>query len=262
MEEKRVDYNQIEKANEEIATMKIGSKDYATVNERVKAFRKVYPTGSIETDIEDITEDSVRMKTIVRDEEGNVIATGRASEIKKGMVNSTSMIENCETSSVGRALGMAGFGINSSIASGEDIERNKENMKQFEIYNKMFIRESEASSIIKSSINELIRKFGIRKVELEEKVDKYLWTDLSSLNVKQLQRLENKLKTINMEDNDWNDLYGQNERIKEITPKGQEVVYESSWIKFGKLALQMAGTNETLRDEIVDSYINQGIELK
>lgn len=257
-----VNYLQIEKANKEITTIKIGKGNYATVNERVNAYRKVYPTGTIETEIEEITDNMVRMKTIVTDENGKVIATGRASEIKKGGVNSTSMIENCETSAVGRALGLAGFGIKSSIASGEDIERNKDNAKQFEIYDKMFIRESEAISLVKSSINELIRKFGIRKVELEQKVKEYLWTDLSSLNLNQFLRLEDKLKTINMESNDWNDLYGQNEKIKELTPKGQEVVYESSWIRFGKIALQMAGENENLKDDIIDSYMNQGILIK
>ena len=257
-----VNYLQIEKANKEITTIKIGKGNYATVNERVNAYRKVYPTGTIETEIEEITDNMVRMKTIVTDENGKVIATGRASEIKKGGVNSTSMIENCETSAVGRALGLAGFGIKSSIASGEDIERNKDNAKQFEIYDKMFIRESEAISLVKSSINELIRKFGIRKVELEQKVKEYLWTDLSSLNLNQFLRLEDKLKTINMESNDWNDLYGKNEKIKELTPKGQEVVYESSWIRFGKIALQMAGENENLKDDIIDSYMNQGILIK
>lgn len=257
----KVSYEQIKKANEDIVTMKIGNKDYATVNERVKSFRKVYPTGCIETEIEDISDNAVRMKATVKNEQGVVIATGRASETNTKAINKTSMIENCETSAVGRALGMAGFGINSSIASGDDIERNKENMKRFEIYNNMFIREIEAQSVVITAINELIRKFGIRKIELEAKVKEHLWTDLKSLNLGQLQRLEKKLKTINMDENDWNDLYGKNERIKDITPRGQEVVYENSWIKFGKIALSMAGNDETLRNDIIDSYINQGINL-
>ena len=261
MEELKISYTQIEKANEEIAPMKIGSKDYAPVNERVKAFRKVYPTGSIETDIENITEDSVRMIATIRDENGEIIATGRASEVKKGSVNANSMVENCETSAVGRALGMAGFGINSSIASGDDIERNKENMKQYEIYNKIFIREKDAVTIVKNSINELIRKMGIVKADLEDKIYVNLWTDLSSLNLSQFQKLEEKLKTVNMENNDWHDLYNQNLRLKDVTPEGQEVVYESSWVKFGKVALQMAGNDETLRNEIIDAYLNQGINL-
>ena len=40
----KVSYEQIEKANKEIETVKLGTKGYAQVNERIKAFRKVYPT--------------------------------------------------------------------------------------------------------------------------------------------------------------------------------------------------------------------------
>jgi hypothetical protein len=37
------------------------------------------------------------------------------------MINSTSFIENCETSAVGRCLGMLGIGIDTSIASYEEV---------------------------------------------------------------------------------------------------------------------------------------------
>jgi hypothetical protein len=261
MELIKVNYEQIAKANEEIYAMKIGNKDYATVNERVKAFRKVYPSGSIENKIEELTEEYVRVSTIIRDENGNVIATGTASEVKTGKVNATSMLENCETSSVGRALGFAGFGIDNSIASGEDIERNKEAAKRFEIYANMFIKESDAIAVVKNAINDLCRKMGIVKVELEQKVKEQLWTSVSELNLQQYQALELKLKTLNAESNDWHELYNKNIKFKEVVPVNQEVVYESSWTKFGKLALQMAGTNETLRNEIIDEYINMGIDL-
>lgn len=262
MEEKNVSYEQIEKANSEIKTMPIGNKSYATVNERVKAFRKVYPNGSIETETEDLTDSFARMKTTIKDNNGNIIATGRASETNTKAINKTSMLENCETSSVGRALGFAGFGIDNSIASGEDVERNKEAMKRYEIFNNMYINESEAISIIKNSINELIRKMGIVKVELEEKIQDKLWTDLSSLNINQYLRLENILKTVNQKSNEWNELYGANIKYKNLlTPENQEVVYENSQIKFGKVALTMAGTNETLRNEIIDFYMDANIDL-
>ena len=45
----KVSYEQIKKANDEIETLKLGAKGYAQVNERIKAFRKVYPSGSILT---------------------------------------------------------------------------------------------------------------------------------------------------------------------------------------------------------------------
>ncbi|WP_288910984.1 hypothetical protein [uncultured Thomasclavelia sp.] len=133
MEEIKVIYEQIEKANKEITYMNIKRKDnktgktinkkYAEVHQRVNAFRKVYPMGLIKTEIEDITDDSIRILAIITDENGNTIATGRASEKKDGLVNSTSMIENCETSAVGRALGFAGFGLGNGIATAEEINR-------------------------------------------------------------------------------------------------------------------------------------------
>lgn len=265
MEEKlKVNYEQIKKANEEIETIKLGAKGYAQVNERIKAFRKVYPTGTIETIIEEIKDDYVRIRTIVKDEDGKVIATGTASETNKGnnKVNLTSMIENCETSSVGRALGFSGFGVDTSIASAEDMERNNERSKMFEIYQNMFIRDEEAKYVVKVVIGDLMRKMGVVKAGLGKVVEDELWTTLEEMTTHQLLKLELKLKTLNMENNTWHHLYNENSKIKDVVPKGQEVVYESSWYKFGKMALDRAGTDELLRNDIINNYIDMGISLE
>lgn len=265
MEEKlKVNYEQIKKANEEIETIKLGAKGYAQVNERIKAFRKVYPTGTIETIIEEIKDDYVRIRTIVKDEEGKVIATGTASETNKGnnKVNLTSMIENCETSAVGRALGFAGFGVDTSIASAEDMERNSERSKMFEIYQNMFIRDEEAKYVVKVVIGDLMRKMGVVKAGLGKVVEDELWTTLEEMTTHQLLKLEYKLKTLNMENNTWHHLYNENTKIKDVVPKGQEVVYESSWYKFGKMALDRAGTDELLRNDIINNYLDMGITLE
>ena len=265
--ENKVSYEQIKKANEEIKTMKVGNGDYAKVSERVTAFRKVYPTGSIVTQIEHINDDEteVRIIAIVKDGE-NTISTARATEKKeakgKMTINLTDMIENCETSAVGRALGFAGFGIDNEIASGEDVQRNKYKNKMYEIYANMFISEEEAKTIIKASINELCRKLGIKGVDLELEVQDKLWASLNELTPRQLVNIESKLKTANMEKDEWHFMYNQNTHIKDVTPVNQEVVYESSRYKFGKLALQQAGTDETLRNEIIDNFLNMGIDLE
>lgn len=267
MEEiKKVSYDQIKKANEEIENIKLGNKGYAQVNERIKAFRKVYPTGPIETTIEEIRDDYVRIMAQVSNEEGELLATGRASEMltgdaKKDYINKTSMIENCETSAVGRALGFAGFGVDSAIASAEDIERNKVNSKMYEIYANMFIREEDAIKVIKTSIADLMRKMGVVKASLGEVVQKELWTTLEDMNAYQLKKLETKLSTLNMETNSWHNLYNENLKIKAVVPKGQEVNYESSLEKFGKIAIDKAGTDEILRNEIIDFYLEVGIKL-
>lgn len=262
----KVSYEQIEKANEGMTKTDIKGSDYATVNERIKAFRKVYPTGSIITTIEEKKEDYVRISTVVKDENDRIIATGTASEAltgdsKKDYINKTSMIENCETSSVGRALGFAGFGVDKAVASAEDIERQKTNNKLFEIYENMFIRDEDAKKVIKVVIGDLMRKMGVVKASLALVVEEELWTCLEDMTTHQLQKLEYKLKTLNIESNSWHKLYNENTKIKDVTPKGQEVIYENSWVKFGKMALKRAGTDELLRNEIINSYIDMGINL-
>ena len=266
-EDFKVSYEQIKKANEEIQTIKLGSKGYAQVNERIKAYRKVYPAGRIITTMKDKTNDSVTYYAEVYNENEGLIATGTASEKltgndKKDYINISSMIENCETSAVGRALGFAGFGVDSSIASAEDIEKSSQQSKGFEIYQDMFIRDDDAKKVIKVVIGDLMRKMGVVKASLSDVVEKELWTSLEDMTTHQLLKLEYQLKTLNMESNKWHSLYNENLKIKDVVPKNQEVNYESSWYKFGLLALDRAGTDELMRNEIINNYLEMGINLE
>lgn len=123
-------WEEIQKANEAIKTTDIKGKDYAEVNQRIKAFRMVYPNGSITTEIVSLADGVVTMKTTIKDNEGNVLSTGYAYEKENStFINKTSFIENCETSAVGRALGMCGFGIDTSVASAEEVRNAIENQK-------------------------------------------------------------------------------------------------------------------------------------
>lgn len=131
--ENKIKYEDIQKANEAIRTMTISrtdkktgkevSKEYAEVNQRIKAFRMVYPTGSITTDMINNENGICIFRAVVRDEIGNILATGTAYEKESSsFINQTSYIENCETSAIGRALGIAGFGIDTSVASAEEVQ--------------------------------------------------------------------------------------------------------------------------------------------
>lgn len=123
-------WEEIQKANETIKTTDIKGKYYAEVNQRIKAFRMVYPNGSITTEIVSLVDGVVTMKTTIKDNEGNVLSTGYAYEKENStFINKTSFIENCETSAVGRALGMCGFGIDTSVASAEEVRNAIENQK-------------------------------------------------------------------------------------------------------------------------------------
>ena len=110
-------------ANETIKTTDIKGKEYAEVNQRIKAFRMVYPQGTIETEMLSNENGICIFKAVVSDEDGNLLGTGTAYEKEdSSFINKTSYIENCETSAVGRALGMCGFGIDVSVASAEEVQ--------------------------------------------------------------------------------------------------------------------------------------------
>lgn len=128
-----VTYEQIKTANEAINTISINKKEYAEVNQRIKAFRMVYPTGSICTEMLSNENGVAVFKATVRDGQGRIISTGTAYEKEAStFINKTSYIENCETSAVGRALGMAGFGIDTSVASYEEVSNAMANQKKEE----------------------------------------------------------------------------------------------------------------------------------
>lgn len=268
-----IEYKDIEKANNEIKTIDINKKNkdgdikttkYANVNERVLAYRKVYPNGEIITEIQEITDNSVRIKAIIYNEENQILATGHASETKEGFINKVSMIENCETSAVGRALGFAGFGIDGGIASEQEMQKVEDYKlanKKIEIYDKMYITEKDAMIILKTAIAELMRKQGIIKDELEKKVKQNLWTSLDELNYSQLGMLENKLKTVNNTNSDWHDLYNKNSKIKDVIPENQQIIYKSSMYKFGLLALKQAGEDEIKKNTIIDEYLDSGVDI-
>lgn len=259
-----MEYKDIEKVNLEIKKTDIKGKKYAEVSERVLAFRKLNPKGRIITEIVDKSENDVTMKATIMDENMNELATGFASEVKKGMVNSISMLENCETSAIGRALGFCGFGIDSGIASGQDmqkVEQYKQKYKKEEIYKDMFVSYDEALKIVKVCINDLCRRQGVVSTDLSAIINKELWSTLEELNLQQLKRLESELAKINNEKHKWHELYNQNSKIKSVVPENQEVIYQSSSYKFGQEALRQAQDDELLKSQIIDNYMELGVDL-
>lgn len=86
--------------------------NYETVDERLEKFWKAYPDGRIATEIELITDDRCIVKAYVYKTflDGVAFATGIAEERSSDRgVNSTSFVENCESSAIGRALHTGGL---------------------------------------------------------------------------------------------------------------------------------------------------------
>lgn len=112
----------LEKANANIKPLPIKGKNYAEVNQRIYAFRSICPNGAIKTEMLSNIDGVCVFKATIEDETGKILATGTAYEREgSNNINRTSYIENCETSAVGRALGMCGIGSEASVASAEEV---------------------------------------------------------------------------------------------------------------------------------------------
>lgn len=109
--------------------MEIHGNGYEAVPSRIKRFRHDHPYGCVETLVAPISgDDRVMAVTKVWSDpamtcnERVLLATGTAVEERSDRgVNSTSCEENAETSSVGRALGIAGYDAANSVATAEEV---------------------------------------------------------------------------------------------------------------------------------------------
>ena len=144
-------YEELQKANESIKATRLKNEktgkeigDYIEVNQRIKAFRMLYPEGTIETTMLSNENGVCVFKAFVyaykratyfdnvlqSNEEKLLLGTGTAYEKENStFINKTSYIENCETSAVGRALAMCGIGIDTSVASAEEVQNAIENQE-------------------------------------------------------------------------------------------------------------------------------------
>lgn len=179
---KEITFEDIQRANETIKTTDIKGKEYAEVNQRIKAFRMIYPQGFIETEMLSnengtcIFKAIVGIKSISEGIKDLILGTGTAYE-KEGssFINKTSYIENCETSAVGRALGMAGFGIDTSVASAEEVQNAIEQQEDMKIINKTNL----------SVLQAMIKTLPEAKAFYDNILSTYNITDLSQLTNKQ-----------------------------------------------------------------------------
>ena len=124
-------------------SINIQGKPYVMVNTRIKEFRtnpKFKDFGLVTTKTLDewfksknskgqiIDENRVEFRCEILNASGVIVSSGTARELKSStFINKKSHIENCETSAVGRALGNLGIGIDTSIASAEEVLNAIEN---------------------------------------------------------------------------------------------------------------------------------------
>lgn len=105
-------------------TTNIKGKQYVEVNERIKYFRsaKEFAGWTLTSELISLEPDSCVVRAEIRNAEGMLVATGFAQEDRTSShINKTSYVENCETSAWGRALANLAIGIDTSIASSDEV---------------------------------------------------------------------------------------------------------------------------------------------
>lgn len=186
-------WEELQKANDMIKTISIEKKnrktgettvsDYAEVNQRIKAFRSVFPMGCILTEMIYHENGTVIFKASIYADGEKILATGTAQEKEdSSFINQTSYIENCETSAVGRALGMCGFGVDRSVASYEEVknamlnqtpqEERKASERQLEILNKVYTGENLKKLLESNQIEKLEDITMVKASEIISKLRK------------------------------------------------------------------------------------------
>lgn len=194
-----MEYKDIEQVNASIKTTDVKGRPYAEVNERIKAFRQLYPQGFIRTRIRSrengvcvMTAEVGYYDTNAKGEiEEITLGTGTAYEKENStFINKTSYIENCETSCVGRALGMLAIGIDASVASAEEVQNaiaNQEPKKTTKAKTQPKAEEDKPQSTMtaaqKKTINDLYAQgteYANRLTEWKKKNNVHGTSDMSS----------------------------------------------------------------------------------
>ena len=133
----------------------------------------LFPAGFITTELKSVENGVCIFGATVGyyDENNNAIVLGTGTAYEKegsSFINKTSYIENCETSAVGRALGMAGLGIDTSVASAEEVQNARLNQGQGNVKAEarnvapelIFKLNDNASEEVKNYYNEFLNLHG------------------------------------------------------------------------------------------------------
>jgi hypothetical protein len=148
-----------------LPTIDINGKSYTQVASRIVIFRKYFPEYSVITNILHDDEYRVVVQTKITSPNGIIIATGLAEEFRRdnNPINTTSALENAETSSIGRALACLSLG-GSEYASSNEVENaisqqqnnnpktNNQNYQNQNTYQKQYQHSQDFSVLINAGL--------------------------------------------------------------------------------------------------------------
>ena len=123
----------------------IRGKEYQTVALRVQKFREAHPDWELSTEIIKADDVVVIMQARIYNAEGKCISTGHAEEFRtSSQINSTSALENAETSAIGRALAAAGWG-GTEFASANEVQNAIHQQAPKKVQINTFVKKIEES---------------------------------------------------------------------------------------------------------------------
>lgn len=171
--------------NKKAGVVTIHGKDYKTVALRVLEFRNDNPEHSIKTKILS-NADSILIKAQIVNEKGNVIATGHAEEVRGASnINTTSALENCETSAIGRALACCGYG-GEEYASADEISQSL--IKQAKLEAMEFYK-AHNQAVMNNLVSILAIKDDIQNPDTDHSYAAEAWKEINIEDRRLLTRL-------------------------------------------------------------------------
>lgn len=157
-------------------TINIKGKNYITVNERLKHFRTepTFDGWQINEQLVHIDEKEGIFKVTISDTKGVEMASAHSQEYRdSSYINKTSFVENGFTSALGRALGYLGIGIDTSIASANEVQNAVKNQDND---NKKWLTEAQLNATLKATkeqAEKVLSGFKMKKEYREQIVNKF-----------------------------------------------------------------------------------------
>jgi len=157
-------------------TINIKGKEYITVNERLKHFRTepTFKGWQICEQLVHIDEKEGIFKVTISDTKGVEMASAHSQEYRdSSYINKTSFVENGFTSALGRALGYLGIGIDTSIASANEVQNAVKNQEND---NKKWLTDAQFNATLKATKEQaenVLAGFKMKKEYREQIIEKF-----------------------------------------------------------------------------------------
>ena len=157
-------------------TINIKGKEYITVNERLKHFRTepTFKGWQICEQLVHIDEKEGIFKVTICDTKGVEMASAHSQEYRdSSYINKTSFVENGFTSALGRALGYLGIGIDTSIASANEVQNAVKNQDND---NKKWLTDAQFNATLKATkeqAEKVLAGFKMKKEYREQLIKKF-----------------------------------------------------------------------------------------